>query len=237
MTKPLIGIVAKEKDIRFHGWSVNTTSNELRAALVAAGARVIALLPPHHKRFITPFPDAEILSPAEQSDLNETLSLCDGVVLQGGTAVFRYEEAVVLQALSLKIPFLGICAGLNTMARAVGGRADLIPEPHNHYHPEQQTTHDIHLNPDSLLARIVGQTHFSVNSIHHNTVYDTGLYRPVGTTPDGLTEAVEGPADTFHIGVHFHPELDWETNPASARLFRAFVTAADEYRRGKGCQI
>lgn len=233
MTKPLIGIVAKEKDIRFHGWTVNTVSNELREALVSAGARVIAVLPPQKERFATPYPEEKQLTCDEYSDLKSVISLCDGIVLQGGTNVFRFEEAVVSEVLKTHKPFLGICAGLNTMVRAVGGRADLLPTPHEHYHPEMISVHKIFLDPKSFVAQLVGQTTLCVNSIHQNTVYETGKYQSVGVTPDGLIEVVEMPNERFHIGVHFHPELDWKTNDISQRLFHGFIQSALNYQKNK----
>ena len=50
-----------------------------------------------------------------------------------------------------------------------------------------------------------------------------------GTSPDGqLCEAIEYPADDFHIGVQFHPEFKSRPNGAQP-IFREFIKSAVAY--------
>ena len=54
-----------------------------------------------------------------------------------------------------------------------------------------------------------------------------------GTSPDGsLVEAVEVPANDFHVGVQFHPEF--KSRPQSAHpIFREFIKFAVRYATKK----
>ncbi len=86
------------------------------------------------------------------------------------------------------------------------------------------------MRPRSFLADLVGEGEIRVNSMHHQGIkaLAPGLV-PVASAPDGLIEAVEAsdPAPSaFLVGVQWHPEeLALGGDPASRRLFDAFVTA------------
>ena len=84
--------------------------------------------------------------------------------------------------------------------------------------------------PVSKAGEILGETDLSVNSLHHQGVKDIAdTLEPVAYAPDGLVEAVELPNHPFGIAVQWHPE--WLTDqPATQRLFRAFVEAAGNNR-------
>ncbi len=227
MTKrPLIGIVSKEADLHFHGWTINSISNDIRYALEKNNARTIALLPPHKK---TLSPEASLaieLTPQEKESLFETLSLCDGVLLQGGLRSFAYEDEIARYTKQHNIPTFGICAGLGTLVRAAGGEMRLIDTPHSHQKPELKYAHDIQIDTSSFFHEIVKTSHLRVNSIHNYTVSQLKEYVGVGQTADGLTEIIEDTSARFRIGVHFHPELLIDEDPKMNAIFDAFIAAA-----------
>ena len=68
---------------------------------------------------------------------------------------------------------------------------------------------------------------FEYNNEYRERLVDAGL-SVCGTSPDGLlVEAVEVPANRFHIGVQFHPEF--KSRPDRAHpLFREFIAASLE---------
>ena len=70
-------------------------------------------------------------------------------------------------------------------------------------------------------------TMLQVNSSHHQAVAvpGDGLLLAARATEDGTVEAVEG-ADGFVVGVQWHPERTFATQPASQRLFQSFIEAA-----------
>lgn len=132
-------------------------------------------------------------------------------------------------------PFMGICRGVQVINVALGGtlytditdqmsgalRHDYFPDiPRNHL------AHAVSVEPDSLLARILGGSAVEVNSLHHQGLDQLapGL-RTVAHAPDRLIEGVELAGHPFGLGVQWHPEWLQEHAP-QRRLFQAFIEAA-----------
>jgi putative glutamine amidotransferase len=149
----------------------------------------------------------------------------------------RFDSALTRAAIQANRPVLGICYGMQLLARLRGGRLDIDlesqhPEAGNHQLTSIELRHPIEIEPDSRLARILGTTACHVNSLHHQAVREVGAeHRVVARSPDTVIEAIEGTAgdDRFELGVQWHPEkLD---APESHQLFRHFVAAC---RRADG---
>jgi putative glutamine amidotransferase len=55
---------------------------------------------------------------------------------------------------------------------------------------------------------------------------------------DGIIEALEDPRpDRFAVAVQWHPELGWERDVISQRLFEAFVTEASKTVEAPGAVV
>ncbi|MGD9895306.1 MAG: CTP synthase [Dehalococcoidia bacterium] len=161
-----------------------------------------------------------------------------------------------------KIPYIGLCLGLQMMvidvARNVLGWTDantteVDPET---AHPvislltEQQGITDLggtmrlgsypcRLRPGSVAARAYGNDFISERHRHRwefnnafTSQFEAAGLIASGTSPDGsLVEVCELRDHPFMVGSQFHPELrSRPTNPHP--LFRAFVGAASDQRRG-----
>jgi putative glutamine amidotransferase len=88
------------------------------------------------------------------------------------------------------------------------------------------------VEPGGLLARLVPEGRFSVNSIHGQGVnrLAPGL-RVEARAPDGFVEAFTQPsAPGFNLCVQWHPEWQAAGNPQSMRILRAFGDAVHMYR-------
>ncbi len=131
-------------------------------------------------------------------------------------------------------PFFGICRGAQVLNVALGGTlySDVSEHTgagrHSFYPnlPYDLRPHEIKIEEDTLMARIIGQPIVTVNSLHHQAVKDLapGL-RAVALAPDGIVEAVELPQRPFVLGVQWHPEC-LPNAPEMRRLFEAFVHAS-----------
>ena len=140
------------------------------------------------------------------------------------------------------VPIFGVCRGFQAINVFSGGT--LLQDLEGHDSPTHAPeAHPLHLDPASRLAQILGDAApllgTEVNSYHHQAV------RPVDLAPglvasgiaphaDGeLVEALESadPADWL-IGVQFHPERPEFIGPEFARLWQAFVEAA-QVRSGR----
>jgi putative glutamine amidotransferase len=88
------------------------------------------------------------------------------------------------------------------------------------------TKHEVIIEPDSLFAKVMGQTRIVVNSQHHQAVDRiAGPLRIAARAPDGVIEAMEFTNHPFRIGVQWHPER-MTGDPMMERLYREFVAAA-----------
>lgn len=132
-----------------------------------------------------------------------------------------------------KKPLLGICAGMQTLGVATGGKLylrvmDEHPGCQNHRGVSPCTpAHEVAVEPDSLLHRLTGRTTLQVNSHHNEAVALTGSHaRVVARAPDGVIEALEVVDHPFALGVQWHPEFFLQDGSPDRALFEGLVAAA-----------
>ena len=112
------------------------------------------------------------------------------------------------------IPVLGICRGMQIINVFHGGSLyqdlsyrDGETLKHNQGHTPDLPTHSVSLAKNSKIANILGETNFKVNSFHHQIVRTVAPdLNGVGTSPDGVVEAIES-EDKNVIAVQWHPEM------------------------------
>jgi len=76
----------------------------------------------------------------------------------------------------------------------------------------------------------------AVNSSHHQAadVVGDGLRAVARCPEDGVIEAIEGTVPGHYVlAVQWHPERTFEQDPASRRLFQAFVNSARQWSNRK----
>jgi len=192
--------------------------------------------------------------------LNELLLRLDGVLFTGGGDVHpsryggamhplvdsvdedrdRIEIDLLHQAVKRRLPFLGICRGLQVINVALGGSLyedlqDQLPGSLKHDYspgwPRHYHAHNVCIEPGSRLARILGAQELPVNSLHHQGIRSlAGGLLPLASAPDGVIEAFELAGYPFGMAVQWHPECLPEDEPMQ-ELFRAFVSEAGSARR------
>jgi putative glutamine amidotransferase len=82
------------------------------------------------------------------------------------------------------------------------------------------------IEPDTVLARLIGAPRVRINSLHNQAIDRVGKdLRVSGRDLDDIVQAVEDPAYGFLLGVQWHPEFLLFLRPQRA-LFRALVEAA-----------
>ncbi len=150
-------------------------------------------------------------------------------------------------ALERGLPLLAICRGAQEVNVALGGSLhqavhevpgcddhrgasarDDSPSVEEVYGP----AHDVAVEPGGLLAGILPERRFAVNSIHGQGVnrLAAGL-RVEARAPDGFVEAFTQPAAPgFNLCLQWHPEWQAAHNPQSMRILRAFGDAVHMYR-------
>ena len=131
------------------------------------------------------------------------------------------EQRLLREALSLDLPVLAICRGMQLFnITHAGGSLIQHMEGHKLAH---NGTHAVKLSAGSRLAEILGGGPQSVNSRHHQAVANLGAQLIVSAkSPDGVIEALERPDLRFAIAVQWHPEGMLAAFPQQLRLFERF---------------
>ncbi len=155
----------------------------------------------------------------------------------------RVELRLIRWAMEDGKPVLGICRGIQLLNLARGGTlwqdlAAQCPGASKHdYFPDQgyerdRLVHDVAIEPDSLLADVVGTTSLRVNSMHHQAVsrIGEGLRVTARSVDDDVVEGLEAPDHPFMLGVQWHPEALADRDPVMRALFRRFIEAASAFR-------
>ncbi len=151
-------------------------------------------------------------------------------------AIKDQTDLLVIDAAERKrIPLFAICFGIQILNVSRGGTLiqdirSQVPEAikHEQGRPQERPSHTIRLLENTRLSGVAGGLDAVVNSHHHQAIESVGadLIATAWTT-DGVIEAIEDPRpDRFVMAVQWHPELGWETDGLSQRLFRRFVDEA-----------
>ncbi len=192
---------------------------------------------------------------ADEDLIRAYVDIADGIAIPGGPdvdpklwgGVTDYDETLlchVRDALELPLirmawerhlPMLTTCRGTQILNVALGGTLNMdVPcvrrregsVAHNHANLLTVTSHDVEIEPDSLLARVAGVNCYSVNSAHHCCVERVAdALRLSAVSDDGVPECVEAADGRFVLGVQWHPEYTWQTCEADFNLWKGFVEA------------
>lgn len=230
MKRPIIGIVGRSR-FSDTGFCLMATPESERMAIIECGGTPILILPPqlvnyqlcmnHH-----PTPgELDRLIDDELEILYQQIDLCDGILLPGGDMMFEYDRKICEYCIAKDIPLLGICMGMQVMCtydRNVILKK--IETDIEHKVLDNSYRHKVKILP-SKLKDIIKKDIIEVNSRHGFSVTDTGSHDLSALSEDNIIEAVELKNQKFHIGVQWHPELDYETNVDSKQIFETFIRA------------
>ena len=182
-------------------------------------------------------------------------TLIDGLVLSGGDDLLpsylgedpiptlgevnperdRGELLLVAEASRRNVPILGICRGHQLLATAFGGGMyqDIYaqsenPVGHNPKIPISFAAHQVRLQGDSVLARILGLSDgelLGVNSLHHQAVSRVPKpFRVTALSSDGVIEAMEAYPEKPILSVQWHPEqMAYAGDTRQQKLFEHLV--------------
>ena len=198
--------------------------------------------------------DVVLLPPGGACEPSHWLAQIDGLVLAGGgdidpscyagtshdtmymTDLSRdgTELALTKSALESGLPLLCICRGLQVANVALGGTlVGHVPDQKgtavaHRTAPRRPAMHDIVIEPQTLLASVVGEGTLWSASWHHQAVDELAPnLRVSARAPDGMIEGLElrEPA-SWMLAVQWHPELTAEEDPRQQALFNRLVEAA-----------
>jgi len=147
------------------------------------------------------------------------ISLCNGIIFQGGDYYTEYEKKYLKYTYDNDIPTLGICLGMQHMAMLFDAKEYNI---NNHKEKNKKYVHKIIIDKNSKLYSIIKKEEILVNSRHTSAIKDTKLYIS-GTSEDGIIESIEDNSKKFFIGLQWHPESMINYCDISNTIFKKFI--------------
>lgn len=190
----------------------------------------------------------------EDADIEEMLSRFDGFLFTGGHDVSpsmyghektelcgdccegrdAMEKKLLLGALAMDKPVLGICRGLQLMNAVLGGTLyQDIPKQHpsetNHRMaaPYGRAEHTVDIQPGTPFAQLGMPETIGVNSCHHQGILELAPeLKAMAIAPDDLVEAAYVPGKKYACAVQWHPEFFPVEDAISGMIFKSFVAAA-----------
>lgn len=185
------------------------------------------------------------------SDMGSMLDIIDGLIIPGGDEDINprfygqeivsdkvktnderaeFEIHLTKKALERNMPILGICNGLQVINVIFGGTLiQHLPDRFNSHinheqpHPKNIPTHEIIIEPGSILSTMVSPgAEVTVNSTHHQAIDELGKGLSISAkAPDGVIEAVESKDHKFLIAVQWHSE--YLNSELDENLFKKLV--------------
>ena len=222
MKRPVIGITMDAQDMP--PGTVRTPSGtggyyqlgfDYAGAIESAGGLPIAIPYRTHHALIPQFVD-----------------LLDGVLFTGGNdldpALYgeewhpqavkvdpdrqNFELALLAEIEKRRTPALFVCMGCQVLNVHRGGSlTQFLPDdPKNLEHRRGEDSvrrHDITIDQNSMLGKVVGREKISANTYHKQAVKKLGRgLKVVATAPDGTIEALEDPSFPMMVATQWHPE-------------------------------
>lgn len=211
-------------------------SRNLIAAVYAAGGEPLLVHP------VAPGADVD------DAEVAERLHWADGILLPGGGDLSgrwsgqdhhhtlydvdeeqdAFDLAVARVALERRIPLLSVCRGTQVVNVALGGTLVQDMDEHDSELAHHRNhVHHVTVDHDTVAQSVVGES-VEVSCYHHQCLDALGDGLVVtARSEEGVIECVELPAyDGWFLGVQWHPEDTWETEPRQLDVLRALVDAA-----------
>ncbi|MCQ2067069.1 MAG: membrane dipeptidase [Bacteroidaceae bacterium] len=198
----------------------------------------------------------------DAQEISDMIDRIDGLLLSGGADIdpeYLGEEPLdgistnprrdlpemltIRLAYNRRVPMLGICRGIQMLAAALGGGLyqDIFtlhgPDSlqHSQNGERHERSHQVHIEKDSLLFRLLGCEDTGVNSFHHQAVSRVpDGFRVTATAPDGIIEAMESTRFRSILGVQWHPEcMHMAGDDSFMPIFHWLVSEASSFREAR----
>jgi putative glutamine amidotransferase len=179
--------------------------------------------------------------PVAGSDWSERLTGIDGVIMPGGADIDpknygqdpisnelygmdmmqdEVDISLIRHVLSVGLPMLAICRGMQITNVALGGTlVQHMEHPHLH--------HVSTVTVDATAGLGLSRSQLEVSCYHHQAIDELadGL-TIIARAAEGHVEAVRIDSAGWAFGVQWHPEDNYDTEPGQLEIFEQFVRAA-----------
>lgn len=239
MPKPIIGLVADYSE-------ANEYSNN-----------PYYILRTNYVEILNELDATAIILPFSANDIDNYAQIIDGLILTGGASDIppilygdlnvhksvkfnklrtKFEWKITKTIIKQKKPIFGICGGMQLLNVMFGGSLTqdindhLETELEHEKKPYNEVAHNIHIEENSLLYKLVGDKKIiGVNSSHHQSILNLGdEFKISARADDGIIEAIEHISYPFMIGVQWHPE--YLVNNLDHELFVSFINYCNAHK-------
>lgn len=179
------------------------------------------------------------------SAIEQYVNLCDGFLFCGGGDISPllfgqppltdigsidlkfdlFQIKFIRNVLKTRKPVLAICRGMQVLNVALGGT--IFQDISNHMQlntSRSDPSHTTTIKRGTHLHKIIGSTHISTNSYHHQAIDRLGKgLIATAYASDHIIEAIELRRHPFVIGVQWHPECMTPNSKAMQNLFFSFL--------------
>ena len=142
----------------------------------------------------------------------------------------EFEEKLFRIAYKTGKPIMGICRGMQGINVFLGGSLIQHMEGHMRKDKDHITTHSVTVAEGSPLNSIISSKEFLVNSYHHQAIKSLSnkLSADAYSTQDSFIEAIHDKKHNFLYGFQWHPELLYDTDEISRKIFKSFIDACNQ---------
>jgi putative glutamine amidotransferase len=231
----LVAVTGRRMGRKVERWPHPFATVSPRAYLDAvdrAGARGIVIDPYGEPGGLLERVDALVLSGGPDLDPATFGQVAHPKTYGVDRGVDDFEIPLVHEAIERGIPTLAICRGVQVLNVALGGSLyqhipdDPGTEPHGRPgEPNGGRLHDVTIDADSRLAKVMGATTVTASCHHHQAIDKVGDgLHVVARAADGIIEALERDhPEQWLLAVQWHPEDTAATDPAQQNLFDTLV--------------
>ena len=220
----IIGIVAKHREEdKYLIRQDSRIRDEVKQAIFDNGGTAIGILSPNEKVQMAGDEWFNYEKFLDKENIINQIKLCNGVILQGGNTNESFEPFIARYCYENDIPCLGICAGQNSIARALNGTIGKVKNPEKHNSYFYNYVHKIFIDEKSKFYQIIKTKETMVNSRHRRFVEKCPQLDKVGFCDDNYPDVIESKNKKFYIGVRFHPESLYKTDDKMNNIFKKFI--------------
>ena len=156
------------------------------------------------------------------NNILDYFDICNGFILQGGDDIDDEVLNAIKKIKDKNIPLLGICLGMQEMSLVCGGNICDIDN-----HKGDNLIHEIEIDKNSLLYKIIGTNKIMVNSRHKSAVFSPKI-KVSSISDDYIIESVEDDKDKLFLGVQWHPENLYNTCIFARKIFDYFIEICND---------